>query len=63
MPAAANGQVAFGMYWRQDDHWLPFQLQVLDLRRSADGVELAHVVAFQDTALFETFGLPAELPG
>ena len=55
----ANGQPAFGLYMRQPaGHFEPFQLQVLSL---VDG-RVGHVVAFFDTRLFETFGLPAQLP-
>jgi RNA polymerase sigma-70 factor (ECF subfamily) len=59
LPTTANGQPAFGLYLRRPDGTFePFQLQVLSLR----GGQVAHVAAFFDAALFETFGLPAELP-
>ncbi|GAB2659447.1 sigma-70 family RNA polymerase sigma factor [Saccharopolyspora gloriosae] len=55
---AANGQPAFGVYMRDErGDFQPFQLQVLTMR--GDLVE--HVAAFFDAALFETFGLPAQL--
>ena len=53
----ANGQPAAGMYMREGDKHMAFQLHVLDV--TADGV--AHVVAFLDTALFAKFGLPDKL--
>jgi RNA polymerase sigma-70 factor (ECF subfamily) len=59
VPTTANGQYAFGLYMREeDDVFRPFQLQVLTLGR--DG-RVRHVVAFFDTALFATFGLPASV--
>ena len=55
----ANGQPAFALYMRHPDgHFEPFQLQVLQI---VDG-RVQHVVAFFETTLFETFGLPATLP-
>ena len=55
----ANGQPAFGLYMRQaDGTFKPFHLQVLDV----EGGQVKHVGAFFDHRLFETFGLPAELP-
>jgi RNA polymerase sigma-70 factor (ECF subfamily) len=55
----ANGQPAFGLYMRQPEgHFEPFHLQVLQI---VDG-RVAHVGAFFDPRLFETFGLPASLP-
>jgi RNA polymerase sigma-70 factor, ECF subfamily len=54
----ANGQPAFGLYMRRPDgSFTPYQLQVLQLR---DG-KVSHVVAFFDTSLFSTFGLPPAL--
>jgi RNA polymerase sigma-70 factor (ECF subfamily) len=55
VPAAANGQPAFGMY-RRDAEGVhrPFQLQVL----SITGGGVAQVSAFFDTTLFPVFGLP-----
>lgn len=55
----ANGQPAFGMYYRQPDGgYEPFQLHVITL--AEDGI--GHVTAFFDVLLFPTFGLPAALP-
>jgi RNA polymerase sigma-70 factor, ECF subfamily len=55
----ANGQPAFALYMRGGDgEFRPFQLQVLTL----DGTRVRHVVAFFDTSLFPTFGLPDRLP-
>ncbi len=55
----ANGQPAFGLYMRADDGtFRPFHLQVLTLGPAG----VRHVVAFFDTGLFATFGLPASLP-
>ncbi|MFD0903848.1 sigma-70 family RNA polymerase sigma factor [Actinomadura sediminis] len=55
VPAAANGQPAFGLY-RRDGEGVhrPYQLQVLAI--TAGGV--AQVSAFFDTSLFPLFGLP-----
>src|SRR5437764_4845259 len=59
LPARANGQPAFGLYMRGDDGvHRPFQLHVLHLR----GPVIDHVVAFFDTSLFGTFGLPDIAP-
>jgi len=56
---SANRQPAYGLYMRQPDgHFEPFQLQVLGI---VDG-KVRHVIAFFETGLFETFGLPASLP-
>ncbi|SED85903.1 sigma-70 family RNA polymerase sigma factor [Ruania alba] len=58
VPTRANGQPAFGVYMRGEDGvHRRFHLQVVDV----DGDRIAHVVAFFDTTLFDTFGLPAEL--
>jgi RNA polymerase sigma-70 factor (ECF subfamily) len=55
----ANGQPAFGLYMRQPDgHFEPFHLQVLKIVNG----KVAHVGAFFDVKLFETFGLPTSLP-
>ncbi len=59
VPTTANGQPAFGLYMRADDGRMrPFQLQQLTV--GPRGVE--RVTAYFDLTLFETFGLPAELP-
>jgi RNA polymerase sigma-70 factor (ECF subfamily) len=57
IPTTANGQPAAGLYMREGDKHVAFQLHVLDV--TPDGV--SHVVAFLDTSLFEKFGLPASL--
>ncbi|HWG63539.1 MAG TPA: sigma-70 family RNA polymerase sigma factor [Streptosporangiaceae bacterium] len=58
-PTEANGQPAFGMYFRDETgEYKPFQLHVLHLKES--GID--HVAAFFDTSLFPFFGLPASLP-
>ena len=55
----ANGQPAFGLYMRhQDGHFVPFQLQVLEL----EGGVVKHVTAFFELSLFQRFGLPDRLP-
>jgi RNA polymerase sigma-70 factor (ECF subfamily) len=59
LATSANGQPAFGLYMRQPDGtFTPFHLQVLSIR----GGLVAHVAAFFEPSLFETFGLPASLP-
>ena len=59
VPTTANGQPAYGLYMRSEDgRMLPFQLQQLTV--GPLGVE--RVTAYFDVRLFETFGLPAELP-
>ncbi len=56
---SANGQPAFGLYMKQlNGDYTPFHLQVLTIE---DG-RVAHVGAFFEPRLFETFGLPAVLP-
>ncbi len=58
VPAAANGQPAFGLYKRDADGvHSAYQLQVLSI--TGDGV--AHVSVFFDTSLFPLFGLPEAL--
>ncbi|WP_281256955.1 sigma-70 family RNA polymerase sigma factor [Kineococcus xinjiangensis] len=62
VPTSANGQPAFGLYMRgADGVHRAFQLQVLDLAATADGVRVGHVVAFFDPGLFDRFGLPEAL--
>ncbi len=59
LETTANGQPAFGLYMRQPDGtFTPFHLQVLTIE---DG-QVTHVAAFFEPTLFETFGLPAQLP-
>ena len=58
LPAAANGQPAYGLYMRtREGHFDPFHLQVLEL----DGDKVTHVGAFFGTD-FAAFGLPTRLP-
>ncbi|MBA0052428.1 sigma-70 family RNA polymerase sigma factor [Streptomyces sp. AJS327] len=55
---AANGQPAFGLYWRgEDGHFHPFNLHVLEIR----GGLVTRASAFFDTSLFAVFGLPESL--
>ncbi|MFI7443697.1 sigma-70 family RNA polymerase sigma factor [Nonomuraea indica] len=58
VPAAANGQPAFGMYLLRGDLYHAFALPVLTL--TSEGV--SHVAMFFDLSLFDTFGLPRTLP-
>ncbi|MCF6521905.1 sigma-70 family RNA polymerase sigma factor [Streptomyces sp. JJ36] len=59
VPAALNGQPAFGMYWvGEDGRFWPFNIMVLTL----DGPKVSHVVAFFDHGLFKVCGLPESLP-
>jgi RNA polymerase sigma-70 factor (ECF subfamily) len=59
IPTEANGQPAFGLYMRDGGGaHRAFQLQVVHI--TAAGVD--HVVAFFDTSMFATFGLPDVLP-
>jgi RNA polymerase sigma-70 factor, ECF subfamily len=57
IPLVANGQPAAAMYMRAGEVHVPFQLQVLDVRRD----RVSHVVAFLDDTLFAKFGLPSSL--
>ncbi len=57
VPTRANGQPAYAVYLRTGGSWAAFQLHVLSLR----GGRVAHVVAFFDLDLFDTFGLPRTL--
>ncbi len=55
VPVAANGQPAFAVYRREaDGAYHAHAMQVPTV--TATGI--AHIVAFQDTGLFATFGLP-----
>ena len=58
VPTRANGQPAFGMYYREDGEHRAFQLHVLQL----SGGQIDHVVSFFDTTLMPLFGLPEVLP-
>jgi RNA polymerase sigma-70 factor (ECF subfamily) len=58
VPTSANGQPAFAVYMRGPDGvHRAFQIQQLTL----GGTGVAHVAAYFDLALFETFGLPEVL--
>jgi RNA polymerase sigma-70 factor (ECF subfamily) len=60
VPANANGQPALAAYTRtQDGRYTLHTLQVLTITESG----ISRNTAFQDQALFATFGLPTELPG
>ncbi|WP_084959406.1 sigma-70 family RNA polymerase sigma factor [Thermoactinospora rubra] len=54
VPVSANGQAAFGMYFRGE----AFAIPVLTL----SGGKVSHVSQFFDLSLFEVFGLPRRLP-
>jgi RNA polymerase sigma-70 factor (ECF subfamily) len=58
LPTRANGQQAYALYILRAGEWQAFQIQVLEVR----GGRVAHVVAFFDLSLFDTFGLPRTLP-
>jgi RNA polymerase sigma-70 factor, ECF subfamily len=59
VPVEANGQPALAMYMRDADGvHQPFALHVITLTSAG----VAHVAAFFDLRLFETFGLPPTLP-
>ncbi len=58
LPTRANGQPAFGLYLREGDRFVAFNLPVLTL--GSGGIR--HVVSFFDLDLFDTFGLPRQLP-
>ncbi|MEV0585723.1 sigma-70 family RNA polymerase sigma factor [Nonomuraea sp. NPDC050310] len=53
IPTEANGQAAFGMYFKGE----PFAIPVLTL----SGDRVSHVSQFFDLSLFKTFGLPDHL--
>jgi len=60
LPVAANGQPGFAGYLRgRDGLHHAHAVQVLTVR---DG-RVAHIVSFNQPALFEVFGLPQTLPG
>ncbi|WP_166352719.1 sigma-70 family RNA polymerase sigma factor [Phytoactinopolyspora limicola] len=60
VPAAANGQPAYGLYMRGSDGvHRAFHVQVLTF----EGLRLRHVGAFFDTRLFPLFGLPMVYSG
>jgi RNA polymerase sigma-70 factor (ECF subfamily) len=59
VPIEANGQPAFGMYFRRGDVYEAFGLPVLTFT----GSRVSHVAMFFDLGLFDTFGLPRTLSG
>jgi hypothetical protein len=60
VPAAANGQLAFGLYAWDDraQTFLPRAIDVLTLR----GTRIQEITAFLTPAAFHSFDLPAVLP-
>jgi len=55
----ANGQPACAMWMKGPDGvHRAFQIQVLDVVETPEGLAVAHVSAFFDVALFDAFGLP-----
>ncbi|MEU8249914.1 sigma-70 family RNA polymerase sigma factor [Nonomuraea sp. NPDC048916] len=58
VPVAANGQPAFGMYFREGATYDAFALHVL----TVTGEGVSHVVMFFGAELFDTFGLSRTLP-
>lgn len=59
MPTSGNGQPMLGLYMRGDDGvHRAFQLHQLTLTEAG----ISHVVSYFDIDLFDTFGLPRELP-
>ena len=60
VPTRANGQLAFGAYYWNDDAgtFLPRALQVLTLREG----RIADITGFADPALMQPFDLPDRLP-
>ena len=61
LPAAANGQLAFGTYmWdARRDRFVAVALDVLGFR----GTQVNEVVSFLTPEIFGSFGLPDDLPG
>ena len=60
IPAAANGQLAFGLYAWDDttQTFMPRAIDVLTLR----GAHIQEITAFLTPAAFPSFDLPASLP-
>ena len=59
VPVSANGQSAFALYKREHgDVHRAHSVQVLNLA----GLNIAHIVTFQDPSLFVTFDLPRTQP-
>jgi RNA polymerase sigma-70 factor (ECF subfamily) len=57
LPVDANGQSAIAAYARGTDCYRAHTLQVC----TVEGGVVAHTYVFQDTRLFEAFGLPLTL--
>jgi RNA polymerase sigma-70 factor (ECF subfamily) len=55
VPAAANGQLAFGTYKLIDGEWLPNAVHVITVDEAG---AITDMIAFLDVTLFERFGLP-----
>ena len=64
VPTSANGQPAFALYMRDSEGvFRPFQIQVISgFSWQDDEPKVSSVVTFFDLDLFETFGLPDQLP-
>jgi RNA polymerase sigma-70 factor (ECF subfamily) len=60
VPTRANGQLAFGAYYWNDEAgaYIPRALQVLTLREG----QIADITGFADPAMMEPFDLPERLP-
>ena len=61
IPAHANGQIAVGCYSRTEDG-APFRAHVLDVLTLSESGHVAAVTAFIDSTIFDSFGLPDQLP-
>ncbi|TMR92911.1 sigma-70 family RNA polymerase sigma factor [Nonomuraea basaltis] len=59
IPIAANGQLAFAMYHREDGVYRQFSIMV----PTFSGESISHVGMFFEEKLFQTFGLPSTLEG
>ena len=57
VPTRANGQLAFGHYYRDGDGFAGEGIAVLTLR----GTEIEDITVFRNAELLERFGLPARL--
>ncbi|MBI1282001.1 MAG: sigma-70 family RNA polymerase sigma factor [Anaerolineaceae bacterium] len=61
IPTRANGQIAFGLYRRDDAQavYIPYAIQLLTF---ADDGQIADIITFRSPSLITTFKLPATLP-
>jgi RNA polymerase sigma-70 factor (ECF subfamily) len=59
VPTRANGQLAFGHYYRDGDGYAGEGVAVVTLR----GTEIENLTVFRTAELLERFGLPARLAG